>query len=64
MPIDLGELVQAVDEIQQQENDAEQHDAAADETMAQIAERTIAGSLLDTWAPADTINVPIIIFST
>ena len=33
------ELVEAVDEVQQQENDAEQHDAAADETMAQIAEQ-------------------------
>src|SRR5439155_14925324 len=33
------ELVQAVDKVQQQENDAEQHDAAADETMAQIAEQ-------------------------
>jgi len=39
MPIELGELVEAVDEVQQQQNDAEQHDAAADETMAQIAEQ-------------------------
>src|SRR5207248_1450424 len=39
MPIELGELVQTVDKIQQQENDAEQHDAAADETVAQIAEQ-------------------------
>ena len=39
MPIELCELVEAVDEVQHQENDAEQHDAAADETMAQIAEQ-------------------------
>src|SRR5207302_2684900 len=39
MPIELGELVQTVDKIQQQENDAEQHDAAADEAMPQIAEQ-------------------------
>jgi hypothetical protein len=39
MPVDLGELVQPVEEIQQQENDAEQHDAATDETVPEIAEQ-------------------------
>jgi hypothetical protein len=39
MPIEPGELVEAVEEVQHQENDAEQHDAAADETMAQITKQ-------------------------
>jgi hypothetical protein len=64
MPVEFCELVEAVEEIQHKENNAEQHDATADEAMAQIAEQTINGSVLETWAPADTINVPMIIFST
>ena len=64
MPIEPGELVEAVEEIQQQENDAEQHDAAADKTMAQITEQFDPRFDARTCAPADTINVPIIIFST
>ena len=39
MPVEFCELVEAVEEIQHQENNAEQHDAAADEAMTQIAEQ-------------------------
>src|SRR5262245_5755356 len=39
MPIQLRQLVEAVEEIEQQENDAEQHDAAADQAVPEIAEQ-------------------------
>jgi hypothetical protein len=64
MPLLLCRLVKAVEEIQEQKDDAEQFDAPTNKAMTQIADQTIAGSLLETCAPADTIRVPMIIFST
>src|SRR5207253_5695667 len=39
MPIERAERVQTLDKSQQQQNNAQQHDAARDETVAQIAEQ-------------------------
>jgi hypothetical protein len=39
MPVQLGKLVKTVEEIQDQKDNAEQHDAAANEAMTQIAEQ-------------------------